>query len=494
MKSPSLFSRFSSSSGRNKQLRVVIQVDAIYLSSSNVQNEEPLVFPIDSDWHSALRVALNSLNGSRYNATVVFCSHYYQSFQIDKPELPKEEWPVALPFLLKDLINERVTEVVADALLLPDGKRAQAYVLSKTHLNPLVEILKECNVSLARVLPEDEVWGHVQSDFDSFMLLYRSVNDSYKVGAYVNTNNRFQRVIRGIIPPLTGVASSELQLDSIALELQRSIDYLSSQLRDTSINHLLVLCDEDNTDELVYALSERLSTKVSSLFEHNKLQCGQVLCSTISLLDEKGINLYPSHLKPKKEYFTLNAVACSWLILILLMGGYYGYKQFELSGLNATLNQKQQTKDRLAQEFDALTIEVASHKPKPSLLKAIERLKLDIESKKATLSAIDRFDDALKEGYSGVMNSLAMLGRNDISITHIELNEKTLNLKGLARTPSSIPKWVKQFRTELNLVGRTFESMSIGRDENDVVTFELVTKIDSADSVIVGGLSDANLE
>jgi len=474
----SLFSKFRSSSTNKKQLSIVIQVDAIYISSSVDTDEEPLLFPIESSWEVTLKEALSSFLSHKYSATVILCSHYYQSYQVDKPEIPSEEWSVALPFLLKDLINERVTEVVADAYLLPDGRRAQAYVLSKTVLTPLIDLLDKADVFLSRVVPEDEVWGLVQNDTDSFMLLYRGMNDHYKVGAFVNTKNRFQRVIRGVVPPLTGVASSELQLDSIALELQRSMDYLSSQLRDTTINHLLVMCDEDDTEELVSALSNRLNTQVSPLIQGNNLLCGQILCKAISLLVDEGINLYPSHLKPKKDRFSFKNVVSLWLLLIFIMGGYYAYIRYEVAKLDAVLTQKVRDKERLSDEFNSLSKQMINHKPNPVKIKAIERISADVESKKTTLRAINHFDDSLKEGYSGVMASLAELARDDISISYIELNEKVLNLKGLARTPSSVPKWIRQFRTKLNLIGRTFESMNIGRNKDNVVTFELTTRVE----------------
>lgn len=48
-----------------------------------------------------------------------------------------------------------------------------------------------------------------------------------------------------------------------------------------------------------------------------------------------------------------------------------------------------------------------------------------------------------------------------------------MSIKGLAKSPEVIPSWVQQFKTEMNLIGRNFESLSIGRDENNVVTFSL---------------------
>ncbi|MFA0544591.1 MSHA biogenesis protein MshI, partial [Vibrio sp. 10N.222.52.B7] len=68
-------------------------------------------------------------------------------------------------------------------------------------------------------------------ELSNFILLQRSANSHFKLGAFVENTVCFQRSIRSVVPPLTGVASSALQLDGLALELQRSIDYLSSQIK-----------------------------------------------------------------------------------------------------------------------------------------------------------------------------------------------------------------------------------------------------------------------
>lgn len=75
-----------------------------------------------------------------------------------------------------------------------------------------------------------------------------------------------------------------------------------------------------------------------------------------------------------------------------------------------------------------------------------------------------------------MLNSLAQLARNDISLSSIALDAVQLNVQGLARDPAAIPNWINQFKQELHLVGRTFEQLKIGRNEQDMITFELNTQ------------------
>ncbi len=472
--------------GVKAQLQIVIQEDAIYISSSKRTNEVPVRHAIESGWESGLIEALKTFKSTKYHATVVLCSRYYQSYQIDKPEIPKSEWSTALPFLLKDLITERPTDIVADACLLPDGKRIQAYVLLLSKLKTLTKILSEANITLQRVLPEEEVWGLVQSTQQNFMLLYNSGRSSYKVGAFVNTKSRLQRSIRGIVPPLTGVASSEMQLDNVALELQRSIDYLSSQMRDAVINHLFICSDGDDNEQLASALSERLNLKVAPLDSEQKRTSGHILCHFTAKLSDEGVNLHPAHLRVKKREITLGVVVALWGALFITMMGGYVYLKMENNQIKAELESRKKATESVGERRDNLEKALAARKASQSKMYDAAKVAADVEEKRATLAAINQFDGSLKEGYSGVMGSLAALAQQDISISSIEMNEKALNLKGIARTPGSVPKWIKRFKTEFALLNRTFEKMEIGRNEDGVVTFELVTEMNSSDTVSEG--------
>ncbi|MCA2441905.1 MSHA biogenesis protein MshI, partial [Vibrio alginolyticus] len=118
------------------------------------------------------------------------------------------------------------------------------------------------------------------------------------------------------------------------------------------------------------------------------------------------------------------------------------------------------------------------HQPDPNKLAAKARLEREVKAKRDSLKAVGKYDDSQRTGYSGVMQSLAKLGNQEISLSEIRINNNILDLKGLAKAPSSVPSWVSQFKNEISLVGRTFDDVKIGRNEKDIVTFELKTRED----------------
>lgn len=471
----SLLGKFKQGSTRPSQLTVVVQPSALFFSSLPDVSLPPQSDFQGGAWQEVLLSTLSEHGVSDIAVDVVLHSGLYQTYQIDKPAIPEDELASALPFLVKDLITERVSDIIADASLLPSGNKLQVFVVTKSIVTGLNELLTKRNLQLNKVLVEDEVWAHSAGELSQFLLLQRSKQGQFKVSAYVDGQSAFQRTIRGVVAPLTGVASSALQLDGLALELQRSIDYLSSQLRGTSIHQMKVCCDEEQQTEVAHALSERLSVGVTPLSEHD-LDSGTVLLRSASLVAEGGVNLFPESLKPRKEYFSLKNVVLVWSLSALTLLACFAWFNVQQASLSEELSLLRSQETEFRKQMETLTQRLAKHKPSPAKVAAVNRLEQDIDAKRRSLDAVSEYDDSQQIGYSGVMRSLAKLGRSDISLHSIFIDANRLDLKGLAREPQVIPNWVSQFKSELDLVGRAFDKLQIGRNEQDVITFELKTK------------------
>lgn len=470
----SFLGKLKGNKSSSSTLSLVLLEDAIYLTFDG----EASLFPIDaSGWLTALTSALDNDAYTGANAIVTLGAHHYQSYQVEKPELPPEEWAVGLPFLLKDLVAERVTEIVADGVLLPNSNKLQTYVLSQKVLTPLRALFDKHRIDLQRVVPEDEVWAQTLDGVTDFVLLHQSTRSSFKINAYVESKNFFHRTIRGVMAPVTGVNANSLQVDGLALELQRSIDYLSSQVKQSQFHKIFICCDDEIDSELKQALEERLSVKVDTLHDKDSA-CGVLLSLHALHIGSSGINLFPDHLRPRKEYFSLPVVVGGWLAIAVLMGGIYGYIEYNNTQQQENIRIAKQQADQFNHQLKELQKLVSQHQASPVKLATIERLEISVQAKQESLKAVGQFEEQQQIGYSGVMSALARLGRSDISLNSILIQPNTLNVSGLARNPSVIPNWIKQFKNELDLVGRSFEKLSIGRNEDDIVTFDLQTKRD----------------
>ncbi len=477
MKISGFLKRFSRSKARQQAIYAVIQPDEIYFSSLE-ELSLPEHYPLaNHPWPQALVNALSTIGVKGLSVHVVLHSQLYQSYQIDKPSIPKEEWSSALPFLLKDLITEKAADVLADAHQLEGSNKVQAYVINKKQVIEVNNLLSALGCELESIVPEQEVWGRTSGELKNFLLVQRSKGSHFKLDAFVDERCIFQRTLRGVVAPITGVASTALQLDGLALELQRSIDYLSSQFKGTSLHQLKVCCDEEEQVELVQALNERLSVKVLPLVESESNQVsGKVLAEAAHLVSKDAINFYQDHLRPKKELLTLNTVTTIWGGVAALMLLLFAFFQYQSAQLDMQLKLANKTSIELAKQVAELKQKQAKHLPSAEKIAAVERLRKEIAAKQGVLAAIGQYDASLQVGYSGVMDSLAKLSRSDISLSSIDITDRNLDVKGFARDANVVPNWISEFKQEVSLTGRSFEQLSIGRDEQDIVTFELKSK------------------
>ena len=182
------------------------------------------------------------------------------------------------------------------------------------------------------------------------MLLSHSSSAEFKLLAFSERHLLLNRSLRGISAPLTGGISDNFQLDSLALELQRSLDYLSAQLHGVNINHLYFCCDDEDDALLALELKNRLGVQVASLVvdEARVFRTGEVI-SWLGLFNQAYINLYNDRLKPKVDYFTLPNVILSWGVGLALTGVVFGYYYWQVSQLDSQvmlLSSQERTKNQ----------------------------------------------------------------------------------------------------------------------------------------------------
>jgi len=455
----------------SQQLYVVVQPESLYFTTDDLPPIPPQALN-QQNWQSVLVQTLQKHAIHDVQIHLVLHSQLYQAYQIEQPNLPRDEWSAALPFLLKDMLSEKVTEVVADAHPLPGSSKVQAYVINKRVILELQDMALAAGLKLGRIIPEQAIWGVTGGELSHFLLLHRSFGGSFKLDAFIEHQCSFQRTLRGINPPVTADVVSALQLDSLALELQRSIDYLSAQFKGGSLQQLKVCCDGEDSQALIEGLNQRLSVRASTL-EGERALCAEQLARYAPSVAADSINFYQDHLKPKREKFGLTHLLWVWLGLsAMLLLGYASLEyQNQLAKREWQALQKQQ--QTFSQQAASLQQQVAAHRPAPHKLAAVERLKKQINAKQQAQQAMDRLDVAQQIGYSGALNSLAQLARNDLSLNWIMLDAVQLNVQGIARDPAAIPNWINQFKQELHLMGRSFEQLKIGRNEQDIITFEL---------------------
>ncbi|MGF1685792.1 PilN domain-containing protein [Photobacterium japonica] len=456
------------------RLALVYQVEAAWLT-----DEEPIQGI--TEWPEALCRLLDRHPLKGYALRVVLGHGLYQSMLIDKPELPREEYPTALPFLVRELVNESPQDLVADGFTAPLKERLQVFCTQRRPLELLAQACIDAGYTLLSVSAEEVVWGQLTHPQQSQLLLHRRGNDNLQLSAFKQQSLCFQRQLRGFASPLLPVDSdpainTALQLDGLALELQRSLDFLSAQLRDAPITQLVMSCDGDDDQCLAQALSERLSVNVVSVKPpHEALHSNAFRIAYAAVIEpaESGINFYSDTLRPKVEILTFTNMIMSWGIIAVVLSGYaswQGWQQHQLALQKRDADyESAQVQLQVQQTKSALT----QRTPSALKMQRADQLALKLASKQAVLAVISQYDQRLQVGYAAMMQQLAQVKSPDIALQAIQVTGLQLSLSGVARTPDAVPTWVQKFQPYPALNHRRFKQMNLERKPDNTLSFTL---------------------
>ena len=202
--------------------------------------------------------------------TLVLGTDLYEAVQVDRPMLDAEEIPESLKYSLSDLVSFSADEIIADYYEFPEQPSGQdkvvAVAANKHYLKPWVELCNERDFILADIaiaeltLPQlADVQNHAE------LTLYQNPAGNYI--AQINTPNglMFSRILRGVTN-VSGYNKSEIEagaLEPLATELQRSVDYFESHLRQAPISRVLLAVEHMQPAVVESSLSELLAVECS---------------------------------------------------------------------------------------------------------------------------------------------------------------------------------------------------------------------------------------
>ncbi|RUO71960.1 Type II secretory pathway component [Idiomarina ramblicola] len=198
--------------------------------------------------------------------TLVLGTDLYESVQVDRPMLDAEEISESLKYSLSDLVSFSADEIIADYYEFPEQPSGQdkvvAVAANKHYLKPWVEFFNDRELVLTDIaiselaLPQlAEVQHHAE------LTLYQNPAGNYI--AQINTPNglMFSRILRGVTD-ISGYNENEIEagaLEPLATELQRSVDYFESHLRQAPISRILLAVEHRQPAIIGKSLSELLA-------------------------------------------------------------------------------------------------------------------------------------------------------------------------------------------------------------------------------------------
>ncbi|WP_394129325.1 biogenesis protein MshI [Shewanella maritima] len=274
--SKSFFSKlaFWQSTTQSGQLGVYLAAQALWVFQmpQSAETDKPTVesFPFEEQNLNAALSAIKQQFGAAEIQFVLGASHY-QLLQADKPNVDEAEINQALIWQVKDMVSEPVTDIQLDYFetSVSVANKVNVVIASKPLLVKLATACDELGLTVAGISVEELMFDQLFSDDAMAHLIVVHLPDEELLLTVVKAGELLmQRRVRGFAQ-LDKAKAEELSYgmaDNLSLEIQRSMDYFESQLRQAPVASISVLTDGES-DTLAQLISANFNQKVQAV-EH----------------------------------------------------------------------------------------------------------------------------------------------------------------------------------------------------------------------------------
>jgi len=191
------------------------------------------------------------------DVAMVLDAQRYQLLPLDKPKLSAEEIVQALPWLIKDICNLAPDDMQLDYLDIPGSPatpRINIVVTSKSALQQLCKDLLKHKLTPKLIAPQEWLTMELMpADALTRLLLLQQAGQPMQVQVIREGQLCFSRQLRGF-DQFSDTSIEQLQyglLDNLLLEMQRSMDFVESQLKLPPVREMLLMLAHPQLDEVV---------------------------------------------------------------------------------------------------------------------------------------------------------------------------------------------------------------------------------------------------
>lgn len=196
----------------------------------------------------------------------------YHAVQVDKPNVPDAELHAALPWQIKDLVPISPEDILLDYYQIPIENIAQQKLnvicSSLSTVKPITDFLFAQGIELKGITVADYAFCNLipKSD-DAHIVLYQQPMQELDIIIVKQGCLYFCRNLHGF-SQIGDKTEQELAfgiIDSLSLEIQRSIDYYERQLKQAPIKQISVILPIASESKIIDMLANNTHLPVKSL-------------------------------------------------------------------------------------------------------------------------------------------------------------------------------------------------------------------------------------
>jgi MSHA biogenesis protein MshI len=214
----------------------------------------------------------------------VLSNQFYNLLQIDKPKVPDDEITSTLPFIAKEYINEPIDSVVFDYFAVPNQNKINLVYCAKTIVELIVTATQQAKAELinigieelstANLFDSSGLPGDDLSSTSSSTQMLISQQDFQEVTLTIIHDNKlyFSRRLRGFsrLRELQETQLDSALLDNFSLEIQRSADFVVSQLKIPEVKKINLALPSAILEQLIERLQLNFTIPLAPL-QHDYL-------------------------------------------------------------------------------------------------------------------------------------------------------------------------------------------------------------------------------
>ncbi|HEY0924435.1 PilN domain-containing protein [Rheinheimera pacifica] len=464
----------------------------VILQGAELKQSQTFSYKADN-WQDSLQVALRSVPAS-CALHLVLSAERYQLVQLDKPALAEHELLQALPWQIKDLVTIAPEDMVLDYIDLPGSTqqpKINVVVCSYAWLKQLTAVVDAAGLSVSSIQPEEWLLSHIfPVSAQATMLVVHQPEQEMLIQIIRDGQLYFSRRTRGF-SHLHLNSETELRegtLERLLLELQRSMDYFESQLKQPPVRDIRVLMAQT---ELICELF--VQSGFSRVEPLNPAQSGAVVNRDDLLHNwpalaaasagvrtshiKQQVNLYQPRLYPVRDRLTLQRLigSAAALTAVVVLGWLLLSQQQQQAG--AALAEAELQLQRQLQQTDLYQQALAQRKPDEALVKQHQQAEYAVAQKQQLLSYLAEQQQQASQFYSPVLQHLQQVDLAELWLTNFTLQQASSSFSGVTLQPASITLWLEGLQQLGYFKGQRFSQVSMAQvPDTTAVSFVLMAQ------------------
>ena len=264
---------------------IAFTADQVLLCALTLQKGR-LIWELDASfshnsWQKGLAEYVDQHHLSGTPCYFAMSSHWYRIHQVDKPSVNDDELLNALQWPLKEAVGTD-KEIVYDYVDLPaqvaGHNKVLAVAVAKEEIEKLTQVIYESELDLQSISIEEMATTHlVGENKEPIITLVQEHGEVVVLNIVKDNELYFTRRLKGF-ENIGEFSESELEMgitDSLCVQIQRSMDFFESQLRQAPIRKILVKMDSPHTTFLCNSIAQSMGV-VCTQFEPD-IKCNHEL-------------------------------------------------------------------------------------------------------------------------------------------------------------------------------------------------------------------------